>query len=152
MKKLHIIILVFIAIAIAALISFMRGLTTYDTVDSAKEKQGKYVHLIAKFDGREPVEYDAVKNPNHLAFTAVDSLGSTVRVIYDKPKPGNLEISERLVLKGRMRGDHFECEDILMKCPSKYKDDLKAAGNNIQRMQEEGTSGQKADTSQKTTY
>jgi cytochrome c-type biogenesis protein CcmE len=26
-------------------------------------------------------------------------------------------------MKGTMRPDHFECKDILLKCPSKYKDD-----------------------------
>ena len=33
-----------------------------------------------------------------------------------------MEKSERLVLKGKVQDDHFECKDILMKCPSKYKD------------------------------
>jgi cytochrome c-type biogenesis protein CcmE len=36
-----------------------------------------------------------------------------------------LEQSERVVLKGRMKGDVFECSEILLKCPSKYKDDKK---------------------------
>ena len=50
MKKTHIIILIFIAVAIAVLISFMGDLTTYDTVASARQKEGKFVHLIAKLD------------------------------------------------------------------------------------------------------
>ena len=28
-------------------------------------------------------------------------------------------------MKGKMESDHFECKDILLKCPSKYKDDKK---------------------------
>jgi cytochrome c-type biogenesis protein CcmE len=28
-------------------------------------------------------------------------------------------------MKGKMVNDHFECSDILLKCPSKYKDDKK---------------------------
>ncbi|MEI9944773.1 MAG: hypothetical protein WDN26_11190 [Chitinophagaceae bacterium] len=47
-------------------------------------------------------------------------------------KPSNLEQSERLVMKGKYVIDHFECSEILMKCPSKYKDDMKAAEKNIQ--------------------
>ena len=42
-----------------------------------------------------------------------------------------MEKSERIVLKGRMQSDYFECKDILLKCPSKYKDDPKA----MQRLQ-----------------
>jgi cytochrome c-type biogenesis protein CcmE len=35
------------------------------------------------------------------------------------------------VLKGRVQGDHFDCKDILLKCPSKYKDDPNAAKNAV---------------------
>ena len=131
MKKTHIVLLVCIAVAIVVLISFMNTMTTYDTIETARRKPGKYVHLIAKLDLRQPVEYDAVKNPNFLSFTAIDSLGDAVKVIYRNSKPSNLEHSERLVLKGSMKDDYFECKEILMKCPSKYKDDMKAAEKNL---------------------
>jgi len=131
MKKTHIIILIFIAIAIAVLISFMGDLTTYDTVASAREKEGKYVHLIAKLDKTQPVEYDAVKNPNYLRFTAIDTLGNTTKVVYHNSKPTDFEKSERLVLKGSMKDGEFECKEVLMKCPSKYKDDEKANKKNL---------------------
>ncbi|WP_207493535.1 cytochrome c maturation protein CcmE [Aridibaculum aurantiacum] len=130
MKKTHIILLVFIAIAIAVLISFMGDVTTYDTVTSAKEKPGKFVHLIAKMEPNS-LQYDPVKNPNLLAFTAVDSLGNSIKVIYNNTKPTDMEKSERLVLKGKVQGDHFECQSILLKCPSKYKDDMNAAGKEL---------------------
>ncbi len=132
MKKIHIILLVLVAGAIAVLISFLQTATTYDTVDTAISKPGKYVHLMARLDKSQPVEYDALKNPNYLEFTAVDTLGKSVRVIYHNPKPENFEISERLVLKGKYMGDHFDCQSIQTKCPSKYKDDMSAAGKNIQ--------------------
>jgi cytochrome c-type biogenesis protein CcmE len=126
MKKTHIILLVFIAISIAVLLSFMGDITTYDTVTSAKEKPGKFVHLIAKVQ-QNSLQYDPVKDPNYLAFTAVDSLGSSIKVVYHNTKPTDMEKSERLVLKGRVEDGHFECKDILLKCPSKYKDDMNAA-------------------------
>lgn len=124
-------LLLFIAAAIAVLISFMGTLTTYDTVETAKNKPGKFVHLIAKLDHTQPIEYDAIKDPNYLSFTAIDSLGDAVKVIYLNAKPENLEVSERLVLKGAIKEDYFECKEILMKCPSKYKDDMKAAEKNL---------------------
>ncbi len=118
--------LVLIVVAITVLISYTGDLTTYETVASAKEKEGKFVNLIAKLDKSQPLEYDAIKNPNYLRFTAVDTLGNTVKVVYHNTKPTDMEKSERLVLKGKMEGDHFECKDILLKCPSKYKDDVSA--------------------------
>jgi cytochrome c-type biogenesis protein CcmE len=132
MKKIHIVLLVFIAITIGVLVSFMGTLSTYDTVLTAMKKKGRVVSIIAKLDRTHPIEYDAIKNPNYLSFMAYDSLGGNMKVIYRKEKPTNLEHSERLVLKGRMNEDHFECSEILMKCPSKYKDDMNQAKKNLQ--------------------
>jgi cytochrome c-type biogenesis protein CcmE len=124
MKRTHIVILVAIAISIVALIIFSANdFSTYDSIASAKQKQGVFVHLIAKLDVSQPIEYDAIKDPNYLSFYATDSLGGKTKVVYHKEKPTDLEKSERVVLKGKMQGDVFECKDILLKCPSKYKDD-----------------------------
>ena len=53
---------------------------------------------------------------------AVDTLGNAIKVIYHNNKPTDMEKSERLVLKGKVLNGQFECKDILLKCPSKYKD------------------------------
>lgn len=115
--------LVGIAIAIGALIMMSVDFSTYDTIESARQKQGQFVHLIARLDRSVPLDYDPEKNPNYLSFTAVDSLGGRAKVVYLNTKPAELEKSERVVLKGKMQGDVFQCSDILLKCPSKYKDD-----------------------------
>lgn len=126
MKKTNIFILVGIAAAIVALIVFgfpASDFSTYDTISSAKAKQGKYVHLIAKLDRSQPIEYDAIKDPNYVSFNVIDSLGGQTKVVYRNSKPAELEQSERVVLQGKMQGDVFECKSITLKCPSKYKDD-----------------------------
>ncbi len=131
MKKTHIIILVGIAALIIGLLTYSVDFSTYDTIVSAKEKKGKFVHLIARLDNRQPIVYDAINNPNYLSFYAVDSLGATTKVVYHNSKPADLEKSERIVMKGKMQEDHFECKDILLKCPSKYKDDKKELEKNM---------------------
>ncbi len=123
MKTSSIVILVAIAAAIGAILMYSVDFSTYDTIGSAKEKQGQYVHLIAKLDKSKPIEYDALKDPNYLTFYAMDSLGASTQVVYRDVKPTELEQSERVVLKGTMNGDVFECDNILLKCPSKYKDE-----------------------------
>ena len=117
--------LVGIAALITGLLVFAVDFSTYDTIDSARQKQGKFVHLIARLDRSQPIQYDPIKDPNYLSFYAVDSLGAKTKVIYHNSKPSELEQSERIVMKGKMQADHFECSDILLKCPSKYKDDKK---------------------------
>ena len=124
--------LVMIVVAITVLISYTGNLTTYETITSAKQKDGKFVNLIAKLDKSQPLQYDAAKDANYLSFTAIDTLGNTVKVVYHNTKPTDMEKSERIVLKGKMNGDHFECKDILLKCPSKYKDDVSSAAKSVQ--------------------
>ncbi|MFO0414408.1 MAG: cytochrome c maturation protein CcmE [Bacteroidota bacterium] len=126
MKTTHIILLVAIALAIGLLISTMGNLSTYDTVASAKSKTGKFVHLIARLDTAQgkTISYDPLKDPNYLSFHVVDSLGGRSKVVYLKGKPPtDMERSERMVLKGKMTDSAFLCEDILIKCPSKYKEE-----------------------------
>ena len=136
MKRTHIIFLIGIAALIVGLIVFSAGdFSTYETISSAKNKQGKFVHLIAKLDKTMPVEYDAINNPNYLSFYAVDSLGGKTKVVFNNSKPTDLEKSERIVMKGTMQADHFECKDILLKCPSKYKDDKKELEKTLDNQQ-----------------
>ena len=128
--------LVGIAIVIAVLISMMGDLSTYETLASAKQKEGKSVTVIAMLDKSlpQPILYDPAKNANYTVFHVVDSLGNKARVEYHFEKPFDMEKSERIVLKGKMNGDVFEItqkDGILIKCPSKYKDDPKAAQNNL---------------------
>ncbi len=127
MKKIHIALLVLIAASIAVLISFLKTATTYDSINIAMSKPGKFVHVMAQLDKTQPIEYDAVKNPNYLRFTVFDSTGARFQVVYHNAKPDNMEMSDKLVLKGRYENDHFECKDIQTKCPSKYKDNMAAA-------------------------
>jgi cytochrome c-type biogenesis protein CcmE len=132
MKKIHIALLVLIAGAIAVLLTFLKTASTYDTIDTAIAKPGKFVHLMARLDKSQPIEYDAIKNPNYLSFTAIDTLGKSVKVVYHNAKPDNMEMSERLVLKGNYHDGFFDCKDIQTKCPSKYKDEMKATDKNLQ--------------------
>jgi len=134
MKKTHIVILVFIAASIAVLISFMGDLSTYETIASARQKEGKNVTIIAKLDKTKPMDYDPRINPNYLSFYIIDTLGNGTKVVYYYEKPYDMEKAERIVLKGKMKNNVFEItakDGILIKCPSKYKDDPKAAQNNL---------------------
>ena len=134
MKKIHIALLVLIAGSIGVLISFLKTATTYDSIETAMSKPGKFVHVMAQLDKTQKVDYDAINNPNYLGFTVVDSTGKTLKVVYHNAKPDNLEISDKLVLKGKYNKDgHFDCQDIQTKCPSKYKDDIKNAGKEIEK-------------------
>lgn len=115
----------------------MGSVTTYETIASAKDKPGRGVSLVVKIDKSKPFIYDAVKDPNYLSFTALDTLGNSIDVVYHNAKPTDMEKSERLVLKGKVSDGKFECSDILLKCPSKYKDNI---ANNTKEVSSETAS------------
>ena len=108
MKKIHIILLVFIAGAIALLISLLNTGSTYDTIAEAKAKPGKFVHVAVRRDTTMTVEYDQLKDPNYLSFhaVAVDTSKETMKVVYRGGPIENLMISERLILKGKLQREH----------------------------------------------
>ncbi|HXB43546.1 MAG TPA: cytochrome c maturation protein CcmE [Puia sp.] len=138
MKKLHIVILVLIAVSIGTLVSFMGNLSTYETIASAKQKEGKTVTLYVHVDHAGAIEYDPAKNPNYFSFHISDTLGNKAKVVCNFEKPYDFEKAEGITLKGKMRGDVFEItnrDGILLKCPSKYKDDPNMAKKNLSQNQ-----------------
>ena len=130
MKKTHIILLVLVIAGIVGMSFFIKDLTTQETFDSARKK-GKYVVVKVKLDKTTPVEYDALKNPNLTVFYAVDKAGKRSKVQYSNAKPTDIERSDGIDLNGTMKDGYFECNKIQMKCPSKYKDDMKQAEKSL---------------------
>lgn len=149
MKKIHILALILIALSIAVLISFMGSVTTYETIASAKSKPGRSVNLVVKIDKSKPFIYDPIKDPNYVSFTAIDTLGNSIEVIYHNAKPTDMEKSERIVLKGDVESGKFQCKNILLKCPSKYKDDI---ANNTKTVSDETNNNTQISDSSKASY
>ena len=131
MKKIHIVLLILVISGIVGMSFFIKDLTTQETFKSAKKKDGKYVVVKVKLDKETPIEYDPVKNPNLTVFYALDADGDRKKVVYNNAKITDMERSEGMDLNGYMRDGYFECNKIQTKCPSKYKDDLKAAEKNL---------------------
>lgn len=132
MKKFHIILLILAIAAISGMSFFIKDLTTYETFHSAQKKGDKFVVVKVQLDRTAPIEYDQVKNPNLTTFFAVDKDGNRTKVLYHNAKPTDIEKSEGIDLNGYMRDGYFDCTRLQMKCPSKYKDDQKAAERNLQ--------------------
>ena len=131
MKKIHIILLLLVIGGIVGMSFFIKDLTTQETFATAGEKSGEFVVVKVQLDKKTPVEYDGLKDPNLTVFYAIDQDGKRSKVIYKNAKPTDIERSDGIDLNGYMRGDHFECTKLQMKCPSKYKDDLGASQKNL---------------------
>lgn len=131
MKKTQIVLLLLVIAGIVGMSFFIKDLTTQETFSSAQKKNGKFVVIKAKLDKTTPIEYDALKDPNHTIFYAIDNEGRRHKVVYNNAKLTDMERSESLALNGIMRESYFDCKSIQTKCPSKYKDDPKNAEKNL---------------------
>ena len=121
MKKTHILAIGILAIAIGILISASKDVTTYANFAQAAQS-GEKVKLVGQLVKDKPVEYNPEKNADFLAFWLRDEKGEIRRVELNAAKPQDFERSESIVLTGAMKGDNFAASEMLLKCPSKYKD------------------------------
>ncbi len=131
MKKTHIILLILVIAGIVGMSFFIKDLTTYETFHSAANKKDRFVVVKVKLDKSSSIEYNQLKDPNKTIFFAIDQDGKRTKVLYNNAKPTDIERSEGLNLNGYMRDGYFECTKLQMKCPSKYKDDMKAAQKSL---------------------
>lgn len=123
MKKSAIIGLITIAISVGILFSLNANTDTYSNFKEAAASQ-KEEHVMGYWEKSRGMYYDALKDANHFAFFMKDEKGEVREVIYKGTKPQDFEKSEKLVLIGKMDNDKFYASKILMKCPSKYNDNL----------------------------
>ncbi len=83
-------------------------------------KTGASAHVVGYWEEGQQYAYDPARNL--FTFHMRDEAGVVQQVHYANPKPANFEDAEKLVIEGKMQGDVFVAEHILVKCPSKYND------------------------------
>jgi cytochrome c-type biogenesis protein CcmE len=123
MKKLHIIALIFIAVAIAGIAISASNYTSYEGFEKANLFEGKVYKVVGNLDLEGEMLYEPEKNPNLFSFYMIDKEGVSQQVIYKDARPQDFERSESLVITGESKAGIFYADQILMKCPSKYVED-----------------------------
>ena len=131
MKKSAIIGLITIAISVGILFSLNANTDTYSNFKQAANSN-KEEHVMGYWEKSKGTYYDAVKDANHFSFFMKDEKGEISKIVYSGTKPQDFERSEKLVLIGKMEKEAFYASKILMKCPSKYNNDLVEINKNGQ--------------------
>ena len=130
MKITHIIALIVIAVAVGIIVSTAGDASTYVTFNEAevmaKDGDGKSIHVVGKLKKDLAgqilgMAYNPVIDANRFEFLLIDNNNREQKVVYSNPKPQDFDKSEQVVVIGQMQGNYFQCEKILMKCPSKYE-------------------------------
>lgn len=122
MQKIHIVGLIMIALSVGVLISMMSDVVEYSNFQQAIDA-GSRVKVVGVLSKDKPMEYNPQKDPNYFSFFIKDDKGVEKKVVLSQSKPQDFEMSEQIVVTGSMQNDQFIADEILLKCPSKYKDE-----------------------------
>ena len=122
MKKIHIVGIVMVVTAIVLLTTAIKDTTTYATFEDALTS-GTRVKIAGQLSIDKEMVYQPEVNPDLFTFFIKDRNGEEKKVVLQAARPQDFELSEQIVVTGEMRGDEFWASDMLLKCPSKYKDE-----------------------------
>jgi cytochrome c-type biogenesis protein CcmE len=123
MKKIHILGLLVIAAAIAVLMSAAGDMAEYSSFADAAEADGGKVKIVGQLAKDKPLEYNPEVDANMFTFYMRDNKGVEKKVILRDKKPQDFERSEQIVATGSIINGEFVASELLLKCPSKYKDE-----------------------------
>ena len=104
------------------LISASKDMSTYSTFNQVRQS-GEPAKVVGILSKDKPMYYDAEKDPNLFTFYMKDQQGEEHQVTLRAAKPQDFELSEQIVATGSFVDDSFVASSILMKCPSKYKNE-----------------------------
>ncbi len=121
MKKIHILGIVVIAVAIGVIFTSLQSSATYSDFTEAGANPETEYHVVGKLNKTIPVYYEPKINVDECSFMMLDNKGIEKKVVLHKSVPQELNKTEQIVLIGKMQGDEFHANEILMKCPSKYE-------------------------------
>jgi len=111
--------LVLLAVAIAVgVTSFKKTVTPYIGFTEARAASSGLVQVNGTLASKD---YVLKADEQYLAFSLKDDKGDVMPVVYRGTIPGNFDQAVSIVAIGAYKGDHFEAEQLLVKCPSKYQ-------------------------------
>lgn len=119
MKKIYVVGFLAIAAGIFMLINATNDISTYASFSDAID--GQRIKVVGTLSKDKEIIYNPEIDENLLSFHMKDNNGLEKRVNYIGAKPQDFEMSESIVITGKMDGETFVSSEMLLKCPSKYK-------------------------------
>jgi cytochrome c-type biogenesis protein CcmE len=114
------VVLAFALLAVAAGVgftSFKKTVTPYIGFAEAQKASG----LVQVNGILADKNYVARSEDQYLEFKLKDDKGHVMPVVYRGVIPGNFDQATSIVAIGHWKSEHFEAEQLLVKCPSKYQ-------------------------------
>jgi cytochrome c-type biogenesis protein CcmE len=104
------------------LISTMSSPSIYTDFETAAMTPDQEFTVIGQLIKSKQITYNPKHDPNLVKFFMMDKKGKEFEVLLNQSKPQDMERSEDIVVKGKVKGDVFQAHTILLKCPSKYEE------------------------------
>jgi len=130
MKKIHIIGIIIVAIAVMVILSTAGDASSYVTFTEAMkmsaEGNNKKIHVVGKLKKDAMGNYTGIEtSADHLSvsFIMIDNNHVEQKVYYKDPMPPDLLKSDQVVVVGSYNQGTFVADKILLKCPSKYQEE-----------------------------
>jgi cytochrome c-type biogenesis protein CcmE len=119
MKTGPIITAIVAMLALAAVVAaFMSNASPYVTIAQAKTASGDRLHLAGDII-KPTVKTDLAHHA--LTFDIRDKNGDVVTIVHKGESPQSMSEATEVVAIGKMEGDQFVSEKLLVKCPSRYE-------------------------------
>ncbi|HYM82308.1 MAG TPA: cytochrome c maturation protein CcmE [Candidatus Limnocylindria bacterium] len=97
--------------------SFRKSVTPYISFAEARRASG----MVQVNGVLADKQYVLKSTEQYLSFRLRDERGEVMPVIYRGVVPGNFDQATSIVAIGRYEDQHFEADQLLVKCPSKYQ-------------------------------
>ncbi len=115
--KIAIAIILLAVAGVVGVSSFKRTMTPYIGFAEARTASG-LVQVNGKLADKN---YVLKTEEQFLRFNLKDEKGDVMPVEYRGVIPGNFDQAVSVVAIGKFSSDHFEAQQLLVKCPSKYQ-------------------------------
>lgn len=101
---------------------FVTNLTPYVSFAEAKASKDRVFQVMGALDRSQPIVFNGVLN-----FTLKEEkTGETIPVRFKKSQPASFNEATQVTAIGTWNGEYFEARKLLVKCPSKYEEEVKA--------------------------
>jgi len=114
--------LVVVGVAIG-ISSFRKSVTPYISFAEARRTTGT-VQVNGQIADKN---YVLEPREQYLRFNLRDQKGEVMPVVYHGVIPGNFDQATMVVAIGRYESGHFQADNLLVKCPSKYQAEAERA-------------------------
>ena len=105
------------------LFAFSDAVAHHTTMTQAIARPGELLQVPGAIL-KDTVRYDSVKGRLQFDIAEPNNPGKVMTIVYAEPKPENFDAAKSVEAVGTFKDGKFHARNLLVKCPSKYGDEV----------------------------